>query len=166
MPNKEVIIALLRDGFNDQSEGGDVHLRHDHSPDSTTRSIRSCGMVYAGDYFDGGDSIRRGGEVRDATARIGLAIHVVVAGPRGDRRAADGAAVDARGERPRDGRLRDGIGRAHVVVDGTGRHHQVGNLFVFDGSVFPTSIGANPQLSIYGVVARNASLLATAMTGR
>jgi choline dehydrogenase-like flavoprotein len=53
-----------------------------------------------------------------------------------------------------------------AVVDGTGRHHQVDNLFVFDGSVFPTSIGANPQLSIYGVVARNASVLAASMTRR
>jgi choline dehydrogenase-like flavoprotein len=29
-----------------------------------------------------------------------------------------------------------------------------------DGSVFPTSIGANPQLSIYGLVTRNATKLA------
>ena len=31
------------------------------------------------------------------------------------------------------------------------RHHQVRNLFVVDGSVFPTSLGVNPQLSIYGL---------------
>jgi choline dehydrogenase-like flavoprotein len=31
---------------------------------------------------------------------------------------------------------------------------------VLDGSLFPTSIGANPQLSIYGLVARLASGLA------
>jgi choline dehydrogenase-like flavoprotein len=46
------------------------------------------------------------------------------------------------------------------VTDGTGRHHQLENLYVFDGSAFPTSLGANPQLSIYGMVARNASRLA------
>jgi choline dehydrogenase-like flavoprotein len=33
------------------------------------------------------------------------------------------------------------------VVDARGRHWQVGNLSVHDGSVFPTSLGANPQLS-------------------
>jgi choline dehydrogenase-like flavoprotein len=46
------------------------------------------------------------------------------------------------------------------VVDGNGSHHHIENLSIFDGSIFPTSIGANPQLSIYGIVARNATLLA------
>lgn len=32
------------------------------------------------------------------------------------------------------------------------RHHQINNLYVMDGSVFPTSCGVNPQLSIYGLV--------------
>ena len=49
-----------------------------------------------------------------------------------------------------------------AVVDPTGRHHHVANLYVIDGSLFPTSIGANPQLSIYGIAARLASALATA----
>lgn len=31
------------------------------------------------------------------------------------------------------------------------RHHQVDNLYVVDGSVFPTATGVNPQLSIYGL---------------
>ena len=31
---------------------------------------------------------------------------------------------------------------------------------MFDGSVFPTSLGVNPQLSIYGLSARNATALA------
>ncbi len=31
------------------------------------------------------------------------------------------------------------------------RHHQVDNLHVIDGSVFPTSLGVNPQESIYGL---------------
>jgi choline dehydrogenase-like flavoprotein len=50
-------------------------------------------------------------------------------------------------------------------VQGDGRHHQIENLSVFDGSAFPTSIGANPQLSIYGMVARNATILARALGG-
>jgi choline dehydrogenase-like flavoprotein len=37
---------------------------------------------------------------------------------------------------------------------------------VHDGSLFPTSIGANPQLSIYGITARLASGLARSLTGR
>jgi choline dehydrogenase-like flavoprotein len=52
------------------------------------------------------------------------------------------------------------------VVDGDGRHRTVRNLSVFDGSVFPTSLGANPQLSVYGLTARNASRLAEELTGK
>jgi choline dehydrogenase-like flavoprotein len=54
--------------------------------------------------------------------------------------------------------------RGLVRPDGT--HHHVANLSVHDGSLFPTSIGANPQLSIYGIVARLAAGLAGRMTGR
>jgi choline dehydrogenase-like flavoprotein len=35
------------------------------------------------------------------------------------------------------------------VVSPTGEHHQVRGLFVADGSLFPTSIGVPPQISIY-----------------
>jgi choline dehydrogenase-like flavoprotein len=52
------------------------------------------------------------------------------------------------------------------VVDSGGRHFQLENLSVHDGSVFPTSLGANPQLSIYALTARNASTLAEALTGK
>ena len=54
----------------------------------------------------------------------------------------------------------------HGVVDDSGRHFQISNLSIHDGSVFPTSIGANPQLSIYGLIARNATMLASALTGQ
>jgi choline dehydrogenase-like flavoprotein len=51
------------------------------------------------------------------------------------------------------------------VVDGHGRHFQIDNLSVFDGSIFPTSIGANPQLSIYGIVGKLAGELAAQLSG-
>jgi choline dehydrogenase-like flavoprotein len=47
-----------------------------------------------------------------------------------------------------------------AVVNEHGRHHHLANLSVHDGSIFPTSIGANPQLSIYGFTARMATELA------
>jgi choline dehydrogenase-like flavoprotein len=31
------------------------------------------------------------------------------------------------------------------------RHHQIANLFVADGSLFPTSLGVNPQQTIFGI---------------
>jgi choline dehydrogenase-like flavoprotein len=54
---------------------------------------------------------------------------------------------------------------SNSVVDGNGRHHSIGNLYVFDGSIFPTSLSVNPQLSIYGIVARMANGLARTLTG-
>jgi len=53
-----------------------------------------------------------------------------------------------------------------AVVDLDGRHHQLANLHVLDGSIFPTSIGANPQLSIYGIVAKLADGLAASLARR
>jgi choline dehydrogenase-like flavoprotein len=35
------------------------------------------------------------------------------------------------------------------VVNSRGRHHELDNLWITDGSIFPTSLGVNPQLSIY-----------------
>jgi choline dehydrogenase-like flavoprotein len=55
-------------------------------------------------------------------------------------------------------------GRGVVRPDGV--HWQIQNLSVHDGSIFPTSIGANPQLSIYGLVTRLATQLAKRLTGR
>jgi len=52
-----------------------------------------------------------------------------------------------------------------AMVDSRGRSHYLENLSVMDGSLFPTSLGANPQLSIYGITARNASLLAEELSG-
>jgi choline dehydrogenase-like flavoprotein len=47
-----------------------------------------------------------------------------------------------------------------VVRSSDLRHHTVENLHVVDGSVFPTSLGVNPQESIYGL----AHLMATRFT--
>jgi choline dehydrogenase-like flavoprotein len=35
------------------------------------------------------------------------------------------------------------------VVNSRGRHHELENLWIVDGSIFPTALGVNPQLSIY-----------------
>ncbi|HVX94407.1 MAG TPA: GMC family oxidoreductase [Polyangia bacterium] len=35
------------------------------------------------------------------------------------------------------------------VVNSRGRHHELENVWIADGSVFPTALGVNPQLSIY-----------------
>jgi choline dehydrogenase-like flavoprotein len=47
------------------------------------------------------------------------------------------------------GTLRMGDDPKKSVVKSTGEHHAVRGLFVLDGSLFPTSIGVPPQISIY-----------------
>jgi len=41
------------------------------------------------------------------------------------------------------------------VTDGEGRHHDLDNVFVADGSVFPTSGAHNPALTIMATALRN-----------
>ena len=160
----QVIIALLRDGFNAESAGGTVGLRGDGTPvldypltpyvwDGVRRALRTMAQIQ---FAAGATSVlpvhedavpyRSWAEASAAIDRLPLEIlraRVVSAHVMG------GCAM---GDDP-----------SRSVVRGDGRHHEVENLSVFDGSVFPTSLGANPQLSIYGIAARNASRLARAL---
>jgi len=47
------------------------------------------------------------------------------------------------------GTMRMGRDPHFSVVASTGEHHHVKGLFVLDGSLFPTSLGGPPQISIY-----------------
>ncbi|MEX2394697.1 MAG: GMC family oxidoreductase [Actinomycetota bacterium] len=46
------------------------------------------------------------------------------------------------------------------VVGHLGEHHDVANLFVADGSIFPTCVGVNPQVSIMAFATRTAEHIA------
>lgn len=61
------------------------------------------------------------------------------------------------------GGMRMGRNPATSVTDSEGRHHQLENLFVADGSVFPTSGGHNPTLTIMATARRNALRWAAAL---
>jgi len=50
--------------------------------------------------------------------------------------------------------LRMSRGPEDGVVDANGRHHRIRGLYVCDGSLFPTSIGGPPQISIYALARR------------
>lgn len=54
------------------------------------------------------------------------------------------------------GTCRMGSDPSASVVDADCRAHDVANLFVTDGSVFPTSTAANPSLTIQAIAARTA----------
>ena len=166
-PRMQVLIALLRDGFHPESQGGTVRLRDDGTPqldypllpllwDGARRALRSMAEI----QFAAG-------------ARTVMPVHA--GGPAFTNFADARAAIDGFTLQP----IVTPVVSAHVmggapfgpdpkraVVTTTGRHHQLENLYVFDGSLFPTSIGANPQLSIYGIVAQLATDLAQVLAPR
>ena len=163
LAHTSAVIALLRDGFLVEEEGGTVSLR-----DGGRRlSIRyPLGPVHF-------EAMR---EAMRVTARIQLAagareVRTLHREPAVIRSEADLGLID---ERPLGPNL-VGIFTAHqmggcaagsdprvAVVDGSLKHHHLANLWVFDGSVFPTSLGVNPQISILGIVAASVERMLTA----
>ena len=63
------------------------------------------------------------------------------------------------------GTLRMGPERASSVVNPAGRFHDVDNLYACDGSVFPTSSGYNPTLTIIAVALKIAHGIAGTSPG-
>jgi choline dehydrogenase-like flavoprotein len=53
------------------------------------------------------------------------------------------------------GTAKMGDNPADSVVDGYGRAHDVPNLYVMDGSTWPTSAGMNPTATIVAMTLRN-----------
>ncbi len=164
-PHNHTLLALMRDGFHDQSQGGKVKLRGDGSPvldypltdyvmDGARRALLSMMEI----QFAAG------------AAKV-LPLHEMA-----QPYTSWAQARDAMGTLPIKPMLTKVVS-AHVMggcgLAGTeklgvtrpdGVHWQIENLSIHDGSLFPTSIGANPQLSIYGVVNRLAQDLAARLT--
>ncbi len=159
-PHTQVLLALLRDGFHAEAPGGKVSLRSDGSPvldypltDFVMEGARRALLAMVEIQFAAG-------------ARKVLPVHEL-AEPYTTWAQAK-AAIEALPMKP----LLTKVVSAHVmggcgmagsanlgVTRPDGRHWQIDNLSVHDGSLFPTSIGANPQLSIYGIVNRLAQNL-------
>ena len=167
MPYTQAIIALQRDGFREDSPGGRVSLKSDGTPlldypitDPLWDGMRRAYLTMAEIQFAAG-------------AKSVLPIHEDAAAYESWPAAKE--AISHLSMQV----LRTRVVSAHVmggcamgsdenksVVNADGRHHRLENLSVSDGSLFPTSLGANPQLTIYGLVARQASRLAAELTGR
>jgi choline dehydrogenase-like flavoprotein len=164
LPRMQVLLALLRDGFHPDSPGGSVALRSDGTPvldypftpyiwDGARRALLSMAEIQfaAGarrvmPIHGEGTAYASWIEAKAAIAAFDLKPLIT---PVVSAHVMGGAPL---GPDPR-----------QAVVDPSGRHHHLANLHVLDASLFPTSIGANPQLSIYGIVARLAAGLAATL---
>lgn len=152
LPHTHMMIALMRDGFHPDSASGTVELRRDGSPvldyhmtpytwDGIRRAYHSMAEIQ---FAAGAQRVFTVHADADYVADLNSAKNLI------DR-------LDLTLYRAR-------LGSAHVmggcamsddtqlgVTNSLGRHHQLENLSIHDGSLFPTSIGANPQLSIYAL---------------
>jgi choline dehydrogenase-like flavoprotein len=161
LAHMHVLIALMRDGFQARSPGGSVGLESDGTPV----------LDYRLDEFFWEGARRAFASMAEiqfaAGAKTVMPLHSTAASY--SSWPAAKAGIGALALEP----LKASVVSAHVmggcplgpdprraVTDPSGRHHHLENLYVFDGSLFPTSVGANPQLSIYGVTAKLATELA------
>lgn len=167
LPNTHVLLALLRDGFHNESRGGSVALRKDGSPvldypltSFVMEGARRALLSMAELQFAAGASqvfpVHETAKPYSSWAEAKQAINELPMKPL----LAKVVCAHVMG----------GCGMAGTEALGVtrpdGQHWQLANLSVHDGSIFPTSIGANPQLSIYGTVNRMAQALAKRLTGR
>ncbi|AZG34946.1 MAG: GMC family oxidoreductase [Shewanella psychromarinicola] len=160
----QVTIALIRDGFNQQCPGGQVRLTDTSFAldyplnqgfwDGARRAFLSmaelqfaAGAKKVLPMHDGLSFLNSWSEAKQVINNVDLGLLKTIVA---SAHVMGGCAM--------------GEDKALAMVDGFGYSHYLENLSVMDGSVFPTSLGANPQLSIYGLVARNATALAQKLT--
>jgi choline dehydrogenase-like flavoprotein len=161
----QVIIALMRDGFHAESAGGSVALQTDGTPvleypmtpylwDGARRALLAMAQIQ---FAAGASTVLPMHEEATPYRTFDAA-----------RAAINALPMEILRTRVVSAHVMGGCAMGHdnreAVVDENGAHHHLENLSIFDGSIFPTSIGANPQLSIYGIVARNTTRLAERMS--
>ena len=161
LPNTQMMLALMRDGFHPDSPGGSVELRSDGSPVLDYRLT-----AY------GWEGLRRAfhsmAEIQFAAgASAVMPLHSdarMCTNLRETRELIDSLSLELYRTRLASAHVMGGCAMGEnphlAVTDSLGRHHQLSNVSVHDGSLFPTSIGANPQLSVYGLTAKLATQLA------
>jgi len=167
LPNTHITLALLRDGFHAQAQGGKVGLNFDGSPhlnypltdyvmDGARRAFLSmvemqfaAGARQVRPFHQMAKSYSSWQQAKAELETLPMKPYIV---PVGSAHVMGGC--------------RMGGDEKLGVVRPDGRHWQIENVSVHDGSLFPTSIGANPQLSIYGLTTRLSAALVKQLTGK
>ncbi|CAD5374062.1 GMC family oxidoreductase [Rubrivivax sp. A210] len=166
-PHTQAVLALLRDGFHPESPGGRVLLGGDGTPvldyklnaftmEGARRALLSMAEIQFAAGARSVTPVHQAARPSTSWAQAKQAISEL--------------AMEPYLTRVLSAHQMGGCGMAGKpelgVVRPDGRHWQLANVSVHDGSFFPTSIGANPQLSIYGLVNMLATRLARTLSGR
>ncbi|MDC8784120.1 GMC family oxidoreductase [Roseateles koreensis] len=167
LPHTQVGIALMRDGFHEASPGGTVSLKSDGSAalsytlsDYLLDGVRRAHLTMAELQFAAGATTvrpahemaadyRSWSEAKAAIQQLPYKPFVTVVG-----------SAHVMGGCPL------GVDASRGVVRPDGQHWQLKNLSIHDGSLFPTSIGANPQVSVYTLSNRLATGLAKRLSDK
>ena len=160
LPNLHAMIALLRDGFHPDSEGGSIELADDGTPiidyeinDYLWDGVIRSWLTMAEIQFAAGAKAVRASHVDSPW------FHSWEEAKAGISQLEFRSNAFTAGSAHCMGGLTMGEDQSRCLVDSHGKYHHLDNLYVFDGSAFPTSIGANPQLSIYGMACKQANKL-------
>lgn len=166
-PYYQTNLSLLRDGFNQQSQGGQVILDENGYPSldykithTVWRALRASMLSMTELQFAAG-------------AKQTLALHLdanLQTNWQSAKNEIEQLPADKLRWQTMSAHVMGGCGMGsdekHSVVNSLGEHHQIENLTVIDGSLFPTSLGVNPQLTIYTMAAKLSSLLAKRMKAK
>ena len=162
LANTNCMIALMRDGFDERSPEGAVEINDRGEPilDYEINDYLLAGVKHAWNvmvemqFATGAKTVRPAhkqakhyrswAEAKSAIASFDYAPTKVTVG---SAHVMGGCAM--------------GEDETRSVTNSQGKFHQLDDLYILDGSLFPTSIGANPQLSIYGLVLKLSTQLAS-----
>ena len=151
LPNVCATISLMVDGFDAGEEGGTVTLREGGGPkldypftDRMYECFRAGMKAIARIHLQTGAKEIVSFHADPVTIRSEADLGLIDGMAMGPNRVAVFTAHQMGG-------CRMGADPARSVVNPQLRHHTLANLFVVDGSVFPTSLGVNPMESIYGL---------------
>jgi len=149
-PNASVLIFFLAEKNSEGSvrpgSGGATVLKYNLTEDDAATALRAfelvCELLFASGAervlipVGGMHVVRSLGEAKSVLASVGRRQNLRLNGfhPMGSARM--------------------GADPARSVVGPDGQHHRVRNLYVADGSLFPTALGVNPQVSIMSFAAK------------
>ena len=144
-------LGLMIDGFDAAEEGGTVSLRSDGGPkldypftERHSECFRAAMKAIAQLHLANGAREVQSFHVVPVRMTKESDLAALATAPLGPNRFAVFTAHQMGG-------CRLGADPARSVVNPQLRHHAVDNLFVIDGSVFPTALGVNPMETIYGL---------------